>query len=79
MQADESLELLLHELLGNAFKHTNTPKVDISLSEDEDSVFIELQDYSPGLPKPVIESHSENKSQQSQIKGLTLFENIQKN
>ncbi|TXT58584.1 MAG: putative Signal transduction histidine kinase containing PAS domain [Promethearchaeota archaeon] len=74
--ADEYLDLLLKELIRNAFKHTETSKIDIILTEDEDSARIKVQDYGPGLPEEIIASHFENRKEQRELKGLTIIEKI---
>jgi K+-sensing histidine kinase KdpD len=74
--ADDYLDLLLKELIRNAFKHTDTKKIDISLSEDDNSAKIRIQDYGPGLPQRIIDSHFQNPNQNRKLKGLTIIEKI---
>lgn len=76
VEADEFLDLLLNELIRNAFKHTDTPKVDIILSESDETSKIELQDYGPGLPESVVNSHFEYKTEERELRGLTIVEKI---
>lgn len=74
--ADEFLELALKELIRNAFKHTDTPKIDITLSEDENSAKIKIQDFGPGLPQYIIESHFQDTTTERELKGLTIVQKI---
>jgi signal transduction histidine kinase len=76
VKADEFLSLLFKELIRNAFKHTNTPKVDITLSESKQTATIEIQDYGSGLPEKIIDSHFQNRSKERELKGLTIIEKI---
>jgi K+-sensing histidine kinase KdpD len=76
VQADEFLELALKELIRNAFKHTDTPKVEITLSENANSSRIKIQDYGGGLPQNVIESHFKEKNKKRELKGLTIVQKI---
>jgi K+-sensing histidine kinase KdpD len=76
VRADELLELAVKELIRNAFKHTDTPKIDITLLEDETSSRIKIQDYGSGLPQQIVESHFQNKTKQRELKGLTIVEKI---
>ncbi len=76
VHADEFLELAFKELIRNAFKHTDTSKVDIYLSEDNDGTRIKVQDYGRGLSQDVVKSHFKNKNVQRELKGLTIIEKI---
>lgn len=76
VRADELLELAVKELIRNAFKHTDTPKIDFTLLEDETSSRIKIQDYGSGLPEEIVESHFQNKTKQRELKGLTIVEKI---
>jgi len=76
VKADEFLDLALKELIRNSFKHSETPKIDISLLEDETCSRIKIQDYGSGLPQEIIESHFRNETKQRELKGLTIVEKI---
>ena len=78
VMADEFLDLLLKELIRNAFKHTDTPKVDIILREDKTSATIEVQDYGPTLPESVIQSYFQDSKKSRELKGLTIVQKIMK-
>jgi signal transduction histidine kinase len=76
VKADEFLELLLKELIRNVVKHTEIPKIEIVLTEDEKTARIKIQDYGLGLPENIVESHFKNQKQQRELKGLTIVEKI---
>ncbi|TFF97540.1 MAG: hypothetical protein EU541_08090 [Promethearchaeota archaeon] len=76
VKADEFLTLALKELIRNAFKHTETPKVDITLINGNDSKKIMIQDYGQGLSQATINSHFQNRKKQRELKGLTIVEKI---
>ncbi|MBD3255565.1 MAG: hypothetical protein GF383_10760 [Candidatus Lokiarchaeota archaeon] len=78
VKADEFLNLLLKELIRNAFKHTNTPKVELLLSENETQSIIEIQDFGPGLPDEIVISYFKDNNSQRELKGLTLVQKIMK-
>ena len=78
VMADEFLDLLLKELIRNAFKHTDTPKVDIILREDKTSATIKVQDYGPTLPESVIQSYFQDSKKSRELKGLTIVQKIMK-
>ncbi|TXT53402.1 MAG: putative Signal transduction histidine kinase containing PAS domain [Promethearchaeota archaeon] len=76
INADEFLELLLRELVRNVVKHTEDSQIEIILVEDKNTSMIHFQDYGPGLPESIVDSHFRNSRNQRELKGLTIIEKI---
>ena len=48
----EKLEIIINNLLSNAFKHaTENGKIEVALYEEEDEVLLTVSDNGPGIPK----------------------------
>ncbi|MBD3196490.1 MAG: hypothetical protein GF317_15630 [Candidatus Lokiarchaeota archaeon] len=74
--ADDYINFVLKELIRNAFKHSDTEKIEVSLEETEEKSIIAVQDYGKGLPPDTVRSHFQNRKNQRKLKGLTIIEKI---
>lgn len=55
IKANQLIESVLDNLIGNAIQHSGTKQIVIELSEDRDHSIIKVIDYGKGMPEDVIE------------------------